>query len=30
MPIKLDTEIAKVGQSFAQGVRVGYTPTSKP
>ena len=30
MPIKLDTEIGKVGQSFAPGLRVGYTPTINP
>ena len=30
MPIKLDTTIGQVGQSFAQGLRVGYTPTINP
>ena len=30
MPIKLDTTIGQVGQSFAQGLRVGYTPQIDP
>ena len=30
MPIKLDTTIGQVGQSFAQGLRVGYTPQINP
>ena len=30
MPIKLQPEISSVGQTFAQGLRVGYTPTIDP
>ena len=30
MPIKLQPQISSVGQTFAQGLRVGYTPTIDP